>query len=88
MNKEIFTSTQEPTGEQIMNDNEVKAGSVFKHVNGFLFKVYGIGYKNDTNPPTPVVVHEGLHDGRIWIRDLANFSGFHASGVKRFHLIS
>lgn len=72
---------------------------LYWHKNGRIYSLIGFGQKNDDNaltalaePPTylkedegpEVVLHRGIHDGRLWVRGVENFFGDHNSGQRRF----
>jgi hypothetical protein len=63
------------------------AGQVWQHTNGFKFRVLDLSYLNDCEPHAPVVIHQGLHDGRVWVRCVENFVGRNADGELRFTFV-
>lgn len=65
-------------------EREPAPGQIWRHNNGFDYEIAAIGEFNDTDPHIPVVVHRGLHDGRVWVRTVENFLGTHRTGVPRY----
>lgn len=56
-------------------------GDVFRHLNGYKYEVIAIA--RDDYSGQDLVIHKGLHDGRIWSRPLVNFNGS-KNGAYRF----
>lgn len=56
-------------------------GDVFRHLNGYKYEVIAIA--RDDYAEQDLVIHKGLHDGRIWSRPLVNFTGY-KDGFARF----
>lgn len=60
---------------------EVK--SCHRHNNGHVYEVLAVALTDDEDR-TEYVVLRGLHDGRVWIRTLANFNGLIGDHAIRF----
>ena len=71
-----------------MINSKVETGEVYRHVTGRDYLVLNVAVRNDQESETLAVVHQGLHDGRLWVRDISNFLGTHPSGKPRFTKIS
>lgn len=68
-----------------MNEREVCIVSGrYRHHTGRIYVVEGVYREADLG--VDFVAHRGEHDGRRWVRTVANFHG-RRDGVKRFVLI-
>ena len=64
-----------------MTIEKLSVGSVWTHQNGHRYEIIGLAREQDLC--VFFVVHKGLHDGRLWVRSLANFLDF-KNGKPRF----
>lgn len=65
---------------------QIKQDQIYKHCNNnFLYRVVCIAREEDLG--VDFVVHQGLHDNRIWVRSVNNFLS-HKDGKPRFTLVS
>lgn len=58
------------------------AGDTFRHHTGREYVVIVVA--RDDDEPQDLVIHRGLHDGRVWSRPMKNFMGYLAEGQPRF----
>ena len=61
--------------------NRVKPGNTFRHQNGLDYVVMTVARDEDAG--VYMVVHQGIHDGRVWVRTVSNFLGM-KNGEPRF----
>lgn len=61
----------------------IEKGQIYTHQNGLSFEILCVGVLNSVVEDKVVVVHQGLHDGRVWVRDMDNFTGL-LRGKPRF----
>lgn len=57
------------------------AGDTFEHQNGHEYVIVAIA--RDDYTEQDLVIHQGIHDGRIWSRPMVNFLG-QLDGLPRF----
>lgn len=57
-----------------MNNEVVEPGTIWEHLNGRKYRVLCVAHEEDLG--LDFVVHQGLHDSRIWARSLVNFTGY------------
>lgn len=64
-----------------MSTKTPEAGDTFQHQNGHEYAILAIA--RDDYTEQDLVIHRGLHDGRIWSRPMTNFTGM-LEGLPRF----
>ena len=64
---------------------KIEVNQIFRHQNGHEYLVLVIARDDYTGDD--LVIHQGLHDSRVWSRPMANFQGL-KNGSKRFTLVS
>lgn len=56
-----------------MSREKPEPGMIYVHQNGHRYGVLSIA--RDDYTEQDLVIHQGLHDGRVWSRPLVNFLG-------------
>lgn len=61
----------------------VEAGEVWQHRNGHFYEIFLVA-RDDDKSTNRFIGMRGLHDGRVWVRPIANFLGRQLDGGHRF----